>query len=152
MYRIRSRQRLRRVLDTVAESLSKRGAEVSQELVSGPTAGMIEKVAKDENFSFTALAPGAHSKVEQFFLGSTTLKVAKRCPGMVLVLRNSHDTNQLDTVVFGLDGSDNAKTAMVDAIETFKLGRTRREDCPLQYCIRADRAHLRISSGIHRCY
>lgn len=111
----------KKVLDTVAESLTKRGAEVSQELVSGPTAGMIEKVAKDENFTFTALTPGAHSKVELFFLGSTTLKVAKRCPGMVLVLRNSQDTNQLDTVVFGLDGSDNAKTAMVEAIKTFKL-------------------------------
>lgn len=111
----------KKVLDGVAETLSKKGAEVSQELVSGPTVAMIEKVARDEDFTFTALAPGAHSKVELFFLGSTTLRVAKHCPGMVLVLRNAQDTGELDTVVCGLDGSENAKTAMVQAIKAFKL-------------------------------
>jgi len=111
----------RQVLAKVAETLEKRGAEVSTELVAGPTVGMIEKVAKDEDFSFTALAPGEHSKVEQFFLGSTTMRVAKHCPGMVLVLRNSQDAGTIDTVVFGLDGSDNAKAAMVGAINKFKL-------------------------------
>ncbi|MCC7530416.1 MAG: universal stress protein [Candidatus Melainabacteria bacterium] len=112
----------KKVLNTIAEALLQRGVEVSQEIVSGPAAGMIEKVAKDESFLFTALAPGRHSSVELFFLGSTTLRVAKHCPGMVLVLRNSQDTGALDTVVFGLDGSDNAKKAMIEAIKTFKLG------------------------------
>ncbi|MBA3858048.1 MAG: hypothetical protein C0507_14180 [Cyanobacteria bacterium PR.3.49] len=111
----------KKVLDGVAQSFEKLGAEVTQELVAGPTVAMIEKVAKDENFSFTALAPGAHSRVELFFLGSTTLRVAKHCPGMVLVLRNSQDPGALETVVFGLDGSENAKTAMIEAIEKFKL-------------------------------
>jgi nucleotide-binding universal stress UspA family protein len=111
----------KKVLAGVAETLSSRGAEVSQELVEGPTVALIEKVAKDENFSFTALAPGAHSKVELFFLGSTTLRVAKHCPGMVLVLRNAQETGKLETVVVGLDGSENAKFAMSQAIKTFKL-------------------------------
>jgi nucleotide-binding universal stress UspA family protein len=111
----------KKVLDGVAETLSKKGAEVSQELVAGPTVAMIERVAKDEDFSFTALAPGAHSKVELFFLGSTTLRVAKHCSGLVLVLRNAQETGALETVVFGLDGSENSKSAMVQAIKTFKL-------------------------------
>ncbi len=111
----------KKVLETLAVTLKDKGAEVSQEQVSGPAASMIEKVAKDENYTFTALAPGSHSKVELFFLGSTTLRVAKRCPGMVLVLRNAQETCPVETVVFGLDGSENSKAAMAEAIKTFKL-------------------------------
>lgn len=111
----------KKVLDGVAATLSQKGAEVSQELVAGPAAAMIERVAQDEKFSLTALAPGAHSKVELFFLGSTTLRVAKHCPGMILVLRNAQETGDLSTVVIGLDGSENSKAAMTQAINIFKL-------------------------------
>ena len=40
---------------------------------------------------------------------------------MVLVLRNAQETGKLETVVVGLDGSENAKFAMSQAIKTFKL-------------------------------
>lgn len=111
----------KQVLDKVGETLSSQGAEVTQEMVAGPPVAMIEKVAKDENFSLTALAPGAHSSVELFFLGSTSLRVAKHCPGLVLILRNAQETGPLESVVFGVDGSENAKAAMIEAIKTFKL-------------------------------
>lgn len=111
----------KKVLEEIGAGLSKRGAAVTQEVVSGPTVGMIEKVANDENFTFTALAPGSHSRVEQFFMGSTTLRVAKHCPGMVLVLRNSQIAGPLETVVFGVDGSEHSVKAMIDAVNTFKL-------------------------------
>ena len=111
----------KKVLDGVAATLSEKGVEVTQELVAGPAASMIEKVAQDEKFSFTALAPGAHSKVELFFLGSTTLRVAKHCPGMILVLRDAQETGALSNVVIGLDGSEKSKAAMTQAIKKFNL-------------------------------
>ncbi|MBC8000451.1 MAG: universal stress protein [Leptolyngbya sp.] len=111
----------RKVLDTLGETLTKKGAKVTTEQVSGPAAAMIEKVVKDENFHITALSPGSHSRVETFFLGSTTGRVAKHVAGTILVLRNGPTSGPLEQVVFGLDGSEKAKNAMIQAVKLFKL-------------------------------
>lgn len=111
----------KKVLESLAETLISKGATATTEVVSGPAGAMIEKVVKDENFTITALSPGSHSRVETFFLGSTTARVAKHAPGTIMVLRDGPTTGPLEGVVFGLDGSENAKNAMVKAVKLLKL-------------------------------
>ncbi|MBX9879903.1 MAG: universal stress protein [Candidatus Obscuribacterales bacterium] len=92
------------------------------EIVSGPAAMMIETVARDEKCELTALTPGVHPKIEEFFLGSVSSKVVKHGPGTVLICRNGgKPPEKISKVVIGVDGSHQSQTALKEAVKLFKL-------------------------------
>lgn len=94
----------------------------SKEVVSGPTAMMIETVARDEMCDMTVMMPGRHPAVEQFLLGSVSSKVVKHGPGTILIMRPlENNIDSLKNVLVGIDGSPNAREAMLKAIEYFGL-------------------------------
>ena len=95
---------------------------VDTQIVSGTAAMMIEAVARDENCELTALTPGVHPKVEEFFLGSVSSKVVKHGPGTVLICRsNGKPLDKINKVVIGVDGSAQSQAAVREAVKLFKL-------------------------------
>lgn len=110
---------------TEAENLlAGKCAKVTKEIVSGPPAMMIETVARDEHCDITVMMPGKHPKYEEIFQGSVTANVAKHGPGMILLIRKKDKfPTTLRTVIFGVDGSSNAKDAMLRAVEVFQLNK-----------------------------
>lgn len=92
------------------------------EIVSGPAAMMIETVARDEHCDMTALTPGVHPKIEEFFLGSVSSKVVKHGPGTVLICRsNGKVPEKISKVIIGVDGSQQSQYALREAVKLFKL-------------------------------
>ncbi len=92
------------------------------QIVSGTAAMMIEAVARDEHCDLTALTPGVHPKIEEFFLGSVSSKVVKHGPGTVLICRNGGQPQAtIRKVVMGVDGSPQSQAAIREAAKLFKL-------------------------------
>lgn len=99
---------------SLKKKLEDAGATVTVEIASGPPEHIIATVAKDYHYDMTIVAPGQHSNIERFFLGSTSSSVVKLTPGTVLVLRDHRGHDKLTHVVFGIDGTEEA----LHAIET----------------------------------
>lgn len=110
----------RTFLDTVQARLKPLAASVSQEIVSGSPAMMIETVARDEKCEMIALTPGHKNAVEKFFIGSVTSKVVKHGLGTVVICRPGQ-SKELRNVVIGVDGSENSKFAILRAVKQFRL-------------------------------
>ena len=98
-------------------------AKITHEIVSGPPAMMIETVARDEHCDITVMMPGRHPMVEQLVLGSVSGKVVKHGPGTILLVRPQLEPTELKNVLIGVDGSANAKEAMLKAVEIFQLNK-----------------------------
>ncbi|HEY9784089.1 MAG TPA: universal stress protein [Candidatus Obscuribacterales bacterium] len=110
------------VLKAFQDDLEFLGAKVKTEIVSGPAGMMIDRVARDENYNQIFLAPGSHSRVETFLLGSTSARVVKHAPGTVVVLREPPEkAADLKHVVFGVDGSPQSRHALLEAVDGFQL-------------------------------
>lgn len=109
------------VFSHVAELLKGKCASFSSEIVTGPPAMMIESVSRDEHIDLTAVSPGKHTAVEQFFIGSVSAAVVKHCRGIILVCRGSGNGTATRNVVIGLDGSPNSKEALKRSIDVFAL-------------------------------
>ncbi len=111
--------------DEVLEPLQKRlieaGAKVTAEVVSGSPEHMIATVGKDDGISITVIAPGQHSNIEKFFLGSTSSSVVKLATGTVLLLKDHRGHDQLTHVIFGVDGSEESNNALKMGAEQLKL-------------------------------
>ena len=102
--------------------LSGKCAKVTHEIVSGPPAMMIETVARDEMCNMTVMMPGRHPAVEEFLLGSVSSKVVKHGPGTILIMRPlEKNIDQLRNVLIAIDGSPNAKEAMMKSVQMFGL-------------------------------
>ena len=113
-------QKAKEVLAEQAEILKADCQDVSTAIVTGPPAMMIESVAQDKKVDLIAMIPGHHSKVSQFLIGSTCERVAKHAKTSVLIVR-AQSASPLRKIVVGIDGSDAALGAMLDAVETFGL-------------------------------
>ena len=110
---------------TEAETLLKDKCQtITKEIVSGPPAMMIETVARDENCDLTVMMPGRHPVVTEALLGSVSSNVVKHGPGTILILRPlAKFPSALKNVLIAVDGSQNAKEAMLRAVETFQLNK-----------------------------
>lgn len=109
------------VFDKTKDSLKGKCRAITSEIISGPPAMMIETVARDEQCEMTVLTPGQHPVVEQFLLGSVSNKVVKHGPGTILICRPDKPLDHLKNVLIGVDGSQNSKEAMLDAVKVFGL-------------------------------
>ncbi len=112
--------RAKTVLAELAEILKPDCAEVKTLILMGPSAMMIESVAEDKGVDLIAMAPGVHSKVAQYLIGSTCERVAKHSRISVMIVRQPEVTT-LRNVVIGVDGSKSALDAMLKASELFSL-------------------------------
>ena len=111
-----------KVLAEAVSYLTGKCLSVSSEIVSGPPALMIETVARDENCDMTVLMPGKHPMMDAMFLGSVSSNVVKHGPGTMLLVRPMESyPAQVNNVLFGVDGSGNAKEAMLKAVQLFQL-------------------------------
>lgn len=109
------------VLAPLRKRIEEAGAKVSSEIASGPPEHIIATVAKDENFDITVVAPGQHSNIERFFLGSTSSSVVKLTQGTVLVLRDHRGHEKLTHVVFGIDGTEESLHAIRTVAKQLQL-------------------------------
>jgi len=106
------------------KALAGKCGRVSKEIVSGPPALMIETVARDEHCDVTVLMPGKHPMVESMLLGSVSGNVVKHGPGTIFIDRPKENyPSTLSNVLIGVDGSSNAKEALLQAVELFHLDR-----------------------------
>jgi nucleotide-binding universal stress UspA family protein len=112
--------RARVVLNELAEVLKPDCAQVKSLILMGPSAMMIESVAEDNGIDLIAMAPGVHSKVAQYLIGSTCERVAKHSRISVMIVRQP-EVITLRNVVIGVDGSQSALDAMLKACEMFSL-------------------------------
>ena len=108
------------VLASQAEVLRKDCDSVSTRTALGPAAMTIESVADDLKCDLIAMAPGEHSKVSQFLIGSTCARVAQHAKSSVLIVR-TNKAAAVKNVVVGIDGSEKAVQAAVKAVKTFSL-------------------------------
>ncbi|MDZ4835120.1 MAG: universal stress protein [Candidatus Melainabacteria bacterium] len=100
------------ILTPLKERLEAAGATVTTEIASGPPEHIIATIAKDHAYDITVVAPGQHSNIEKFFLGSTSSSVVKLTPGTILVLRDHRGHDKLTHVVFGIDGTEESLHAI----------------------------------------
>jgi nucleotide-binding universal stress UspA family protein len=107
-------------LRDVAALLKGRVNSVSMELVSGPTAMMIENVARDHGEELVVMAHRQRHGMEKFFQGSVSAKVVQHAPCSSVVLRGS--PTKLGTVVVGHDGSAHSLDAIALAAKHLRLG------------------------------
>lgn len=108
--------------DEAATLMKPHCGRVSNEIVVGPPAAMIETVARDEKFDVTVVTPGRHSRVEMFFLGSTSSRVVKSAAGTSLICRPKNGAStQPQKVIMGIDGSEQSHYAVAMAAEQFRL-------------------------------
>ncbi|HEY9684044.1 MAG TPA: universal stress protein [Oculatellaceae cyanobacterium] len=108
------------VLAAQADILRNDCGTVNTKIVLGPPAMTIETVAEHLDCDLIAMAPGEHSKVSQFLIGSTCERVSKHAKSSVLIVR-SNKAAALKNVVVGIDGSEKALKAMLKAAATFSL-------------------------------
>jgi nucleotide-binding universal stress UspA family protein len=108
-------------LAPLIQRLEAAGATVTKEIASGPPEHVIADVAKVGNFDYTVVAPGQHSNIEKFLLGSTSSSVVKLTPGTTLVLRDHGGHDKLTHVVFGVDGSEESLHALSTATTQLQL-------------------------------
>jgi nucleotide-binding universal stress UspA family protein len=95
---------------------------VSTEVTSGSVAATIAEVAEDEEFDLIVVTPGLHPGPERILAGSVAARVLDKAHCPVLVGRpTSNHTDGLKNVLFGCDGSDNAKFAIEKALSIFKI-------------------------------
>jgi nucleotide-binding universal stress UspA family protein len=108
------------VLGELAELLKPDCGEVKTLTLMGPSAMIIESVAEDYGIDLIAMAPGVHTKVAQYLIGSTCERVAKHSRTSVMIVRQPEVTS-LRNIVVGVDGSQNSLDAMLKACEMFSL-------------------------------
>lgn len=112
--------RAKAVLEELAEVLRPDCKEVKTVVLMGPSAMMIESVAEDNDIDMIAMAPGVHTKVAQYLIGSTCERVAKHSRNSVLIIRQP-EVKTLSNVVIGIDGSQSALDAALKAVDVFSL-------------------------------
>ncbi len=114
-------KRAHEILDPLKEQIIARGSRVSVEIASGAPELVIADFAKSRKVDATVVAPGHHSNIDKFLLGSTSANVVSLAPGTTVVLRDNPNHNELDRVVFGVDGTPQSTYAMKRAVELFHL-------------------------------
>lgn len=106
----------RPVLTELAARLESHGARVTIEVVTGPTAYMIEQAALDEKKDLVVIA--TRSDDGEVF-GGTATHVARHAPCSTLVLRHaSKSVAQVENVLVALDGSENCLVAVEKAMRS----------------------------------
>lgn len=106
-------------LDPIKNALEAKGAKVTVKFISGNPAQSIADMSKSLNADITCVLPLKHGKVEEFFVGSTSRKVAKLNPGTTLVMRPGK--KEVKHVVFAFDGSKDAVATMNKVATMLKL-------------------------------
>jgi nucleotide-binding universal stress UspA family protein len=112
------RQTLRTALDraskaiaeNTAKALLRRWPDVRVRLVEGPTVGAIVKRAKTVHADVIVLGWRGHGAVRRLLAGSVSRGVVRSAPCSVLVVRRA--ISQVQNVVIGFDGSEQAKRAV----------------------------------------
>jgi nucleotide-binding universal stress UspA family protein len=91
---------------------------VSIEIVTGPTAYMIEQAALDEQKDLVVIATRSDGDEHAVF-GGTATHVARHAPCSTLILRHSAKAvSKVDTVLVALDGSENCLVAVENAMRS----------------------------------
>jgi nucleotide-binding universal stress UspA family protein len=75
------------ILDQAIQSLSAAGIEVQAEYIYGEVAQSLLDYQQQHQTGLMVMGAFSHSKLHQFFLGSTTLKIFKRSTQPMLVVR-----------------------------------------------------------------
>lgn len=114
-------KKARSSMELLKKRLEDAGAKASIEIASGPPEHLIAAVARDHEMDITVVAPGQHSNIDRFFMGSTSSSVVKLAPGTILVLRDHKGHDQLTHVVFGVDGTEESNYAIKAAVEQLQL-------------------------------
>lgn len=109
------------ILEPVKEQMTSRGARVSVEIATGAPELVIADFAKSRKVDVTVVAPGHHSNIDRFLLGSTSANVVSLAPATIVLLRDNPNHNELDRIVFGVDGTPQSIYAMKKAVEVFHL-------------------------------
>ena len=113
-----------KTLDEAAIILEGKCQKVTSEIVTGPPALMIETVARDEHFDLTVLVPGKHPLYETILVGSVSSNVVKHGPGTLLIVHpGAKYSEEMHNVLIGVDGSSNAREALLKAVEVFQLNK-----------------------------
>jgi nucleotide-binding universal stress UspA family protein len=108
----------RPVLTELATRLEGHGATVTIEIVTGPTAYMIEQAALDEQKDLVVIATRSDGDEHAVF-GGTATHVARHAPCSTLILRHSAKAvSKVDTVLVALDGSENCLVAVENAMRS----------------------------------
>jgi nucleotide-binding universal stress UspA family protein len=111
-----------KVLDEVKQALNGKCKEVTSKIVSGPAAMMIETVAQDGAYDVVVVTPGQHSKLDAFLMGSTSKAIVEHCPGTIIICRpTSPPQGEIKKVVLGVDGSEQSRHALLEAISLLRL-------------------------------
>lgn len=111
----------RLAFELIVRQLTPLGCKVTTAIVSGVPAKAIGAVSTDFQADITVVAPGHHSNLERFFLGSVTSKVVRVAPGNIMVLKDHDGHDELKHVVFGVDGSMQALSAIKNVCQILKL-------------------------------
>lgn len=114
-------KRAHEILDPIKEQLTARGSRVCTEIATGAPEFVIADFAKSRNVDVTVVAPGHHSDIDKFLLGSTSSNLIALAPATTVVLRDKVNHNKLERVIFGVDGTRQATFAMEKAVELFHL-------------------------------
>lgn len=106
-------------LEPFKNALAAKGANVTIKFISGNPAQSIADMSKEINADVTCVLPLKHGMVEEFFIGSTSRKVAKLNPGTTLVMRPGK--KGVKHIVFAFDGSKDAVATMNKVATMLKL-------------------------------
>lgn len=112
-------------LEPIKTALEAKGAKITIKFISGNPAQSIADMSKEINADVTCVLPLKHGKVEEFFVGSTSRKVAKLNPGTTLVMRPGK--RGVKHIVFAFDGSKDAISTMNKAAEMLNLKENKAE-------------------------
>lgn len=113
--------RAQTVLGQLESKLEGRARSCRVEIVSGPTAWMIDEVARDHGIDLTVVAPGPDARMRRYLMGSTSSQVVKHTHSDVLVLRDDPRYDKLTSVVIALDGSEDSLAAMGRSMDLLGL-------------------------------
>lgn len=114
-------EKARMAFELFVRQLSPLGCKVTTAIVAGVPAKAIGAVATDFQADVTVVAPGRHTSLERFFIGSVTSKVVRVAPGIIMVLKDHDGHDELKHVVFGVDGSEQALYSIDRVCRILKL-------------------------------
>lgn len=114
-------EKARMAFELFVRQLTPLGCKVTSAIVSGVPAKAIGAVSTDFQADVIVVAPGHHSSLERFFIGSVTSKVVRVAPGTIMVLKDHDGHDELKHVVFGVDGSQQALRAIQNVCQILKL-------------------------------
>ena len=117
-------QRINRInqnMDGLIQKVEKHGSSASMAVIYNQGYGKIIDYIKENEIDFVIMGSQGAGALKEFFVGSTTQKVARLSPVPVLAVKNPFDSDRIGNIVFPSDFSEEILEPFMEVVNFARL-------------------------------